>query len=56
MTKYNGLTWGAPGIQATNLLYLKNSEAAIEATTHGIMYIRMMRKRIWRLPVAGNGL
>ena len=29
--KYNGLTWGAPGIQATNLLYLKNSEAAIEA-------------------------
>ena len=31
MTKYNGLTWGAPGIQATNLLYLKNSEAAIEA-------------------------
>lgn len=31
MTKYNGLTWGACGIQATNLLYLKNSQAAIEA-------------------------
>ena len=31
MTKYNGLSWVAPGIQATNLLYLKNSEAAIEA-------------------------
>ena len=31
MTKYNGLTWGSSGIQATNLLYLKNSQAAIEA-------------------------
>ena len=31
MTKYNGLTWGGPGVQATNLLYLKNSEVAIEA-------------------------
>lgn len=31
MTKYNGATWGASCIQATNLLYLKNSEIAIEA-------------------------
>lgn len=31
MTKYNGSTWSGPDIQATNLLYLKNSEAAIEA-------------------------
>ena len=31
MTKYNGTTWGREGIQATNLLYLKNSQAAIEA-------------------------
>ncbi len=31
MTKYNGTTWGRLGIQATKLLYLKNSEAAIEA-------------------------
>lgn len=31
MTKYNGATWGAACIQATNLLYLKNSEVAIEA-------------------------
>lgn len=31
MTKYNGTTWGREGIQATNLLYLKNSEAAIAA-------------------------
>lgn len=31
MTKYNGATWGAACIQATNLLYLKNSQTAIEA-------------------------
>ncbi len=31
MTKYNGATWGASCIQATKLLYLKNSPAAIEA-------------------------
>ena len=31
MTKYNGTTWGREGIQATNLLYLKNSETAIAA-------------------------
>ncbi len=31
MTKYNGTTWGCPGIQATNLLYLKNSQASVEA-------------------------
>lgn len=31
MTKYNGSTWSGPDIQATNLLYLKNSQAAIEA-------------------------
>lgn len=31
MTKYNGVTWGGPGIQATNLLYLKNSQTAIDA-------------------------
>lgn len=31
MTKYNGATWGGSCIQATNLLYLKNSPAAIEA-------------------------
>ena len=30
-TKYGGATWGACCIQATNLLYLKNSQAAIEA-------------------------
>lgn len=31
MTKYNGATWGALCIQADNLLYLKNSKAAIDA-------------------------
>jgi len=31
MTKYNGATWGSSCIQADNLLYLKNSKAAIEA-------------------------
>ena len=31
MTKYNGTTWGRVGIQATNLLYLKNSQTAIDA-------------------------
>ena len=31
MTKYNGATWGSVCIQADNLLYLKNSQAAIEA-------------------------
>lgn len=31
MTKYNGATWGAACIQATNLLYLKNSTTAIAA-------------------------
>ena len=31
MTKYNGATWGTGCIQATNLLYLKNSQAAIDA-------------------------
>ncbi|MCI5647914.1 MAG: hypothetical protein MR332_00525 [Fusicatenibacter sp.] len=31
MTKYNGATWGSACIQATNLLYQKNSEVAIEA-------------------------
>ena len=31
MTKYNGATWGSACIQATNLLYLKNDQAAIEA-------------------------
>lgn len=31
ITKYNGTTWGAPGIQATNLLHLKNSRASVEA-------------------------
>lgn len=31
MTKYNGTTWGSSCIQATNLLYLKNSPMAIEA-------------------------
>ena len=31
VAKYGGTTWNAPGIQATKLLYLKNTEAAIEA-------------------------
>ncbi len=31
MTKYNGTTWSGPDIQATNLLYLKNSKTAIDA-------------------------
>ena len=31
MTKYNGATWGNTCIQATNLLYLKNSETAVKA-------------------------
>ena len=31
MTKYNGATWGSCCIQATNLLYQKNSQTAIEA-------------------------
>lgn len=31
MRKYNGMTYGGTGIQATNLLYLKNAPAAIEA-------------------------
>lgn len=31
MTKYNGATWGASCIQATNLLYLKNGQDAIDA-------------------------
>ena len=31
MTKYNGATWGNSCIQATNLLYLKNSPVAIAA-------------------------
>ena len=31
MTKYNGSTWSGSCIQATNLLYLKNSQTAIEA-------------------------
>ena len=31
MIKYNGSTWSGSCIQATNLLYLKNSQLAIEA-------------------------
>jgi len=31
MTKYNGTTFGGPAIQATKLLHLKNSKAAVEA-------------------------
>ena len=31
MTKYNGATWGGSCIQATKLLYLKNSQVAIDA-------------------------
>ncbi|MDD7741109.1 MAG: hypothetical protein PUJ62_13795 [Lachnospiraceae bacterium] len=31
MTKYNGATWGSCCIQATNLLYQKNSQVAVEA-------------------------
>ena len=31
MIKYNGATWGASCIQATKLLYLKNSQLAIDA-------------------------
>ena len=31
ITKYGGATWGAACIQATKLLYMKNSEAAIKA-------------------------
>ena len=31
MVKYNGSTWSGSCIQATNLLYLKNSQLAIEA-------------------------
>lgn len=31
MIKYNGATWGSSCIQATNLLYLKNSQVAIDA-------------------------
>ena len=31
MTKYNGATWGSACIQATNLLYQKNSQVAIDA-------------------------
>ena len=31
MTKYNGATWSGSCIQATNLLYLKNSQASIDA-------------------------
>ncbi len=31
MTKYNGTTWAGPDIQATNLLYLKNGQSAIDA-------------------------
>ena len=31
MTKYAGLTYFGPGIQATNLLYLKNSQTACDA-------------------------
>lgn len=31
MTKYNGTTWNGPAIQATNLLYLKNSKTACDA-------------------------
>ena len=31
MTKYNGATWGGPCIQLSNLLHLKNSQAAIDA-------------------------
>ena len=33
MTKYSGLTYYGPGVQATNLLYLKNSKAACDADT-----------------------
>ncbi|MBR6498487.1 MAG: hypothetical protein IKT23_02220, partial [Clostridia bacterium] len=31
MTKYNGATWGSACIQATKLLYLKNSPVAVAA-------------------------
>ena len=31
MVKYNGTTWSGSCIQATNLLYLKNSQASIDA-------------------------
>ena len=31
MIKYNGATWSGSCIQATNLLYLKNSQASIDA-------------------------
>ena len=33
MTKYAGLTYYGPGIQATNLIYLKNSKTACDADT-----------------------
>lgn len=57
MTKYNGATWSGPDIQATNLLYQKNSKVAIEANnTWYYVYPDDMKKndavtKEWKWPV-----
>lgn len=56
MTKYNGATWGNSCIQATNLLYLKNSEAAIAANDAWYYIYDDEEKNLevtggWRYPV-----
>ncbi|MGI6107552.1 MAG: hypothetical protein ACOX8B_06415 [Lachnospiraceae bacterium] len=57
MTKYNGATWNGPDIQLTNLLYLKNSDAAIAANdTWYYIYPDDMEKNTevtsgWKWPV-----
>ena len=56
MTKYNGATWGSCCIQATNLLYQKNSQTAIDANdTWYYIYDDEDKNREvtsgWRFPV-----
>ena len=53
MTKYNGATWGSCCIQATNLLYQKNSQTAIDANDAGITSM-MMKRRTEKLPAVGD--
>jgi putative aldouronate transport system substrate-binding protein len=56
MRKYNAMTFGGTGIQATNLLYLKNAPAAIEANNIWFYNFEDEEKNLavtggWRWPV-----
>ena len=56
MRKYNGMTYGGTGIQATNLLYLKNAAPAIEANNTWFYNFEDEQQNLavtggWRWPV-----